>query len=41
MPDNVDVIVIGSGMGGLTAAVVLSRLGKRVLVLEQHDRIGS
>ncbi|MEZ6125893.1 MAG: NAD(P)/FAD-dependent oxidoreductase [Planctomycetaceae bacterium] len=31
-----DVIVIGSGAGGLTAAVALSNLGKKVLVLEQH-----
>ncbi len=31
-----DVIVIGSGAGGLSAAVALSNLGKKVLVLEQH-----
>ena len=31
-----DAIVIGSGMGGMTAAAMLSRLGWRVLVLEQH-----
>jgi all-trans-retinol 13,14-reductase len=31
-----DYIVIGSGMGGMTAAALLSKLGKRVLVLEQH-----
>ena len=31
-----DVVVIGSGAGGLSAAVALSNIGKRVLVLEQH-----
>ena len=31
-----DYIVIGSGMGGMTAAALLSEVGKRVLVLEQH-----
>jgi len=31
-----DDIVIGSGMGGMTTAALLSKLGRRVLVLEQH-----
>lgn len=31
-----DVLVVGSGMGGLTAAAFLSKLGRRVLLLEQH-----
>lgn len=33
---NLDVIVIGSGIGGLTAAALLARYGKRVLVCESH-----
>uniref|UniRef100_A0A7S2S4B8 Amine oxidase domain-containing protein n=1 Tax=Mucochytrium quahogii TaxID=96639 RepID=A0A7S2S4B8_9STRA len=35
-----DVVVIGSGMGGLCCAASLSRFGKKVLVLEQHDVAG-
>lgn len=35
-----DVIVIGSGIGGLTTAALLSKAGKSVIVLEAHDRPG-
>ena len=35
-----DVIVIGSGIGGLCNAALLSKLGKRVCVLEQHYTAG-
>lgn len=32
-----DTIIIGSGVGGLTAAICLAKAGQKVLVLEQHD----
>src|SRR5215475_8056184 len=38
--DEYDVIVIGSGLGGLTAANTLARSGRSVLLLEQHYKLG-
>lgn len=35
-----DIIIIGSGLGGLTAGAKLARSGKKVLLVEQHDRPG-
>ena len=40
VPQNLDVIIIGSGMGGNAAASILSKQGKKVLVLEHHDKLG-
>ncbi len=37
---QVDVLVIGSGMGGLSSAAILAREGYKVLVAEQMPRIG-
>jgi len=37
---NFDATVIGSGIGGLTAAAALAKCGRRVLVLEQHTQLG-
>jgi all-trans-retinol 13,14-reductase len=38
--DHYDVIIIGSGIGGLCSAALLSKLGKKVCVLEQHYTAG-
>ena len=38
--DAYDVVVIGSGLAGLTSANVLARQGYRVLLLEHHYQLG-
>jgi all-trans-retinol 13,14-reductase len=38
--EKFDAIVIGSGMGGLSVASLLSKAGKKVLLLEKHYIIG-
>ncbi|MCA9050609.1 MAG: NAD(P)/FAD-dependent oxidoreductase [Planctomycetaceae bacterium] len=40
MKDAWDAIVIGSGMGGMVTAAALSRLGHKVLMLEQYNSLG-
>ncbi|HEY4759852.1 MAG TPA: FAD-dependent oxidoreductase, partial [Thermoguttaceae bacterium] len=38
--DYYDVIIIGSGLAGMTAANTLARAGHSVLLLEQHYKLG-
>uniref|UniRef100_A0A672NST6 All-trans-retinol 13,14-reductase n=1 Tax=Sinocyclocheilus grahami TaxID=75366 RepID=A0A672NST6_SINGR len=40
VPQDLDAVVVGSGIGGLAIAVLLAKVGKKVLVLEQHDWAG-
>ncbi|CAF4953326.1 unnamed protein product [Rotaria sp. Silwood1] len=40
VPGDLDMIIIGSGMAGLTVASIMAQEGKKVLLLEQHDVIG-
>ncbi|MCC2034131.1 flavin monoamine oxidase family protein [Microbacterium allomyrinae] len=38
--DHFDTIVVGAGVAGLTAARLLTKAGRRVVVLEARDRVG-
>lgn len=40
MHEHVDVVIIGAGFGGLTAARELTQRGRSVVVLEGRDRLG-
>jgi phytoene desaturase len=39
-PDSYDAVVIGAGLGGLSAAAALAKAGKRVFVAERQDGPG-
>jgi len=40
MKEDLDTIIIGSGVGGLSAALCLARAGQKVLIIEQHKLPG-
>lgn len=40
MRGKYDVVVVGSGMGGLVSAVILAKEGKKVCVLEKNQQFG-
>ncbi len=40
MAEHFDVVVIGAGLGGLTAAALLTQAGRRTLLLERNASVG-
>ena len=38
--EQFDLVVVGSGVGGMTAALVASISGQRLLLLEKSHRVG-
>ncbi len=40
MADQYDVIVIGAGLGGLTAAALIARSGRKTLLVERNESVG-
>ena len=40
MAERYDVIVIGAGLGGLTAAALIARAGRKTLLVERNESVG-
>ena len=40
MQNNYDVIVIGSGIGGIASATLLAKAGYKTLLIESKERLG-
>jgi phytoene dehydrogenase-like protein len=40
VPENYDIVVVGSGHNGLIAAAYLAKAGNKVLILEKNDWFG-
>ena len=40
VPEDLDAIIIGSGIGALCTGAIMSKAEKKVLILEQHDQAG-
>lgn len=40
MGQDLDIIIVGAGLGGLAAAIGISKAGHRVTILEQAEQLG-
>ena len=40
MGQDLDVIIVGAGLGGLAVAIGISKAGHRVTILEQAEQLG-
>jgi len=40
MTKKYDVVIVGGGIGGLTAAAILSKKGKKVILIERNESLG-
>src|SRR4051812_4470500 len=40
MKDSRSAVIIGAGLGGMSAAIMLAKAGYKITVLEKNDRIG-
>ena len=40
MKDKYDIVIVGSGLGGLVSAIILAKEGKSVCVLEKNNQYG-
>jgi phytoene dehydrogenase-like protein len=40
MSEKYDIVIVGSGLGGLVCGAILAKQGRTVCVLEKHHQIG-
>ena len=40
MKDKYDIVIVGSGLGGLVSSIILAKEGYKVCVLEKNNQFG-
>ena len=40
LDNTFDAIIVGAGLGGLSSAATLAKYGKKILIIEKHDKVG-